>query len=135
MARFHLQLWAENQNVDAGENVFTVIPTDDSGFIRKAKAPAANSGKLKIGQKVNIRLANYPDTEFGTINGIVDAISLTPDKEGNLLINISLPGNLETSYKKKIKFQQEMSGTADIITEDVRLVERLLYQFRGVFNR
>ena len=131
----YLQLWAENQTVDVGENVFTVIPTNENGFIGKAKAPAQNSGKIKIGQKVNIRLANYPDEEFGTVQGIVKAISLTPDKDGNLLIDVALPRGLETSYEKKIIFHQEMAGSADIITEDLRLIERLLYQFRNIFKR
>jgi hypothetical protein len=52
-----------------------------------------------------------------------------------LLIDVILPNGLETSYKKEILFQQEMSGTADIITEDLRLIERLLYQFRDMFRR
>lgn len=129
-----LQLWAENQTVNAGDNVFAVIPTNESGYIGKVKAPAQNSGKIKVGQTVNIRLANYPDREFGIIKGIIKAISLTPDKDGNLLINVSLPNGLETSYKKQIIFQQEMSGTADIVTENLRLIERLLYQFRGFFK-
>ncbi|MFV7235501.1 HlyD family secretion protein [Flavobacterium sp. ZB4R12] len=130
-----LQLWAENQTVNAGDNVFAVIPTNESGYIGKVKAPAQNSGKIKMAQTVNIRLANYPDREFGIIKGKVNAISLTPDKEGNLLINVSLPDGLETSYKKQIIFQQEMPGTADIVTEDLRLIERLLYQFRDIFRR
>ena len=130
-----LQLWAANQTVNAGDNVFAVIPTNESGYIGKVKAPAQNSGKIKVGQTVNIRLANYPDREFGIIKGVVGAISLTPDAAGNLLINISLPKGLETSYKKQIVFQQEMSGTADIVTEDLRLIERLLYQFRDIFKR
>jgi multidrug resistance efflux pump len=130
-----LQLWAENQFVNAGDNVFAVIPTNESGYIGKVKAPVQNSGKIKLGQIVNIRLANYPDREFGIIKGKIQAISLTPDKEGNLLINISLPKGLHTSYKKQIIFQQEMSGTADIVTEDLRLIERLLYQFRDIFKR
>lgn len=130
-----LQLWAENQTVDTGDNVFAIIPTNERGYIGKVKAPAQNSGKIKIGQTVNIRLANYPDREFGIIKGIVSAISLTPDKDGNLLINVSFLNGLQTSYKKQIVFQQEMSGTADIVTEDLRLIERLLYQFRDVFKR
>jgi multidrug resistance efflux pump len=130
-----LQIWSENQTVNAGENVFAVIPTKQSSYIGKVRAPALNSGKIKVGQTVNIRLANYPDKEFGIVEGIVSAISLTPDKEGNLLLNITLPKGLETSYKKQIIFQQEMSGSADIITEDLRLIERLLYQFRDVFKR
>lgn len=125
-----LQLWAENQTVNSGDHVFVVIPTQQTQIIGKAKAAALNSGKIKIGQTVNIRLANYPDREFGVVKGTIKAISLTPDKDGNLLIDVSLPNGLETSYQKKITFQQEMSGTADIITEDLRLIERLLYQFR-----
>ena len=131
----YLQLWAANQTVNAGDNVFAVIPTNESGYIGKVKAQAQNSGKIKIGQTVNIRLANYPDREFGIVTGTIKAISLTPDKDGNLLIDVSLPNGLKTSYNKQIFFQQEMTGSADIVTEDLRLLERLLYQFRDVFKR
>ncbi|WP_284651348.1 HlyD family secretion protein [Flavobacterium terrisoli] len=131
----YLQLWAKNQTVGEGDNVFAIIPSNENGYIGKAKAPAQNSGKIKIGQKVNVRLANYPDREFGIIEGKIKAISLTPDKDGNLLIDVDLPKGLQTSYKKKIAFQQEMSGSADIVTEDLRLIHRLLYQFRDIFNR
>lgn len=130
-----LQIWSENQTINAGENMFAIIPSTEKGYIGKVKAVAQNSGKLKIGQKVNIRLANYPDREFGVIEGKLKTISLTPDKEGNLLLDIELPNGLQTSYKKQVNFQQEMTGTADIITEDLRLLERLLYQFRDVFRR
>ena len=130
-----LQLWSANQNVEAGATIFVVIPSKENGYIGKVKAPAQNSGKIQIGQNVNIRLANYPDSEFGIIKGVIKAISLTPDKDGNLLINVSLPKGLETSYKKQIVFQQEMCGTADIVTEDLRLIERILYQFRAIFSR
>ncbi|WP_291123497.1 HlyD family secretion protein, partial [Flavobacterium sp. UBA6046] len=117
------------------DNVFTIIPANEKGYIGKVKAPALNSGKIKIGQDVNIRLANFPDREFGVLKGKIKNISLTPDKDGNLLIDVSLANGLETSYKKQITFQQEMSGTADIVTEGLRLIERLLYQFRDVFKR
>lgn len=130
-----LQVWNENQFVNTGDNIFSIVPSIDSGYIGKVKASAQNSGKIKIGQKVNIRLTNFPDREFGIITGNVKNISLTPDKEGNLLIDIALPNGIKTSYKKKISFQQEMIGSADIVTEDLRLLERLLYQFRGLFKR
>lgn len=130
-----LQIWSENQTINAGENMFAIIPSTEKGYIGKVRAVAQNSGKLKIGQKVNIRLANYPDREFGVIEGKLKTISLTPDKEGNLLLDIELPNGLQTSYNKQINFQQEMTGTADIITEDLRLLERLLYQFRDIFRR
>lgn len=130
-----MQIWVENQTITSGDQVFIIVPTDSKNYIAKVKAPAQNSGKIKVNQDVNIRLANYPDREFGIIKGKVKSISLTPDKEGNLLIDVSLPKGIATSYDKKIIFHQEMSGTADIVTEDLRLIERLLYQLRDIFRR
>jgi len=130
-----LQIWNENQIVSAGENAFSIVPATPKGYVGKIKAPALNSGKIKAGQDVNIRLNNYPDREFGILQGKINSISLVPDKEGNLLINVSLPKKLVTSYKKAIPFQQEMSGQAEIITEDLSLAERILYEFRDLFKR
>lgn len=130
-----LQIWTANQTVTAGDAIFAVIPTLEKGYIGKLKAQALNSGKIKVGQEVNIRLTNFPDTQYGMLNGKIKNISLTPDKDGNLWIDVVLPKTLLTSYNKRIPFQQEMSGSAEIITEDLRLTERLLYQFREVFRR
>ncbi|WP_395058073.1 HlyD family secretion protein [Flavobacterium sp.] len=129
-----LQVWTESQTITSGDNVFSIIPTTQKGFVGKVKAPALNSGKIKIGQQVNIRLANFPDREFGVLKGEIKNISLVPDKEGNLLIDVVLPKGLLSSYKKQIPFQQEMKGSAEIITEDLRLLERILYQFRDVLK-
>lgn len=130
-----LQIWTKNQSIGTGDNVFSVVPELDNGYIGKLKAPALNSGKIKVGQQVNIRLSNYPDKEFGILKGQVKNISLVPDKEGNLLLDVRFPKGLETSYHKVIPFQQEMNGSAEIITEDLRLAERLLYQFKDVIKR
>lgn len=130
-----LQIWTENQTINTGDNVFSIIPTLEKGYIGKLKAPALNSGKIKIGQDVNIRLTNYPDREFGMLKGKIMNISLTPDSAGNLLIDVALSQKLETSYHIIIPFQQEMKGSAEIVTEDLRLIERILYQFRDIFKR
>lgn len=130
-----LQVWTENQTINSGDNVFSIIPDAKNGFVGKVKAPALNSGKIKVGQRVNIRLANFPDREFGVLYGKIQNISLVPDKDGNLLLDVALPNGLETSYKKQIIFQQEMKGSAEIVTEDLRLLERILYQFKNIFEQ
>lgn len=130
-----LQVWTENQTINIGDNVFSVIPNKENGFIGKVKATALNSGKIKEGQDVNIRLANFPDREFGVLRGRILNISLVPDTEGKILLDVSLPNGLETSYKKQIPFQQEMKGNAEILTEDLRLIERILYQFKSIFEQ
>ena len=130
-----LDYWDKNQTVHQGDLVFTIIPTDNAEFIAKLQAPAQNSGKIKIGQSVNIKLQNYPETEFGTLKGKIANISLVPNEEGLFLIDVNLPDKLITSYNKELIFRQEMRGTAEIITEDLRLIERFFYQFRSVLKR
>lgn len=130
-----LSFWNENQTVNQGDLVFTIIPKGNNSFIGKIKAPAQNSGKIKIGQVVNIRLANYPYTEFGMLEGTINSISLVPDNEGFYLIDVALPDKLITTYNKEIAFKQEMRGTVEIITEDLRLIERFFYQLKNIFKR
>lgn len=127
--------WVENQTVSQGELIFVIIPTENSNYVARLKTPAQNSGKIKVGQKVNIKLDNYPDTEFGMLSGTVKNISLIPDSEGFYRVDVDLPSKLVTSYNKEIAFKQEMSATAEIITEDLRLIERFFYQFREVLSR
>lgn len=130
-----LDFWSENQTVNKGDLVFTIIPSENSNYVAKLKTPVQNSGKIKRGQRVNIKLENYPDTEFGILQGTVDKISLIPDVEGFYRIDVKLSKELITSYNKKIDFKQEMRGIAEVVTEDLRLIERFFYQLRNVFNR
>jgi multidrug efflux pump subunit AcrA (membrane-fusion protein) len=129
-----LSFWNKNQTVKTGDLIFTIIPENSESFIGKIKAPVANSGKIKKGQSVHIKLLNYPADEFGKLNGTVKFISLFPDQEGNYLIDVELPKKLITTYEKEIDFKQEMTGTADIITEDLRLIERFFYQLKNVLK-
>ncbi len=130
-----LNYWDNNQTVNQGDLVFTIIPTENSFFIAKLKAPPHNSGKIRVGQVVNIKLENYPDTEFGMLKGRVKSISLIPDKEGLYLVDVGLPQKLITTYNKEIAFKQEMRGMAEIITEDLRLIERFFYQFKSILDK
>ena len=130
-----LNYWNINQTVNQGDLVFTIIPNENSSFIAKLKTPVQNSGKIKVGQKVNIKIESYPDNEYGVLNGLVEKISLIPNTDGFYLIDVELSQTLITSYNKKIDFKQEMRGTAEIITEDLRLIERFFYQFRKAFKR
>ena len=130
-----LSFWSENQTVNAGDVVFTVIPNEGSEYVAKLKTPAQNSGKIKMGQDVIIRLVNYPDTEFGTLEGKITKMSVIADEEGMYAIDVSLPNTLITTFNKEIDFQQEMRGTGEIITEDLRLIERFFYQLRNIFKR
>jgi multidrug efflux pump subunit AcrA (membrane-fusion protein) len=129
-----MQIWNVNQTITAGENSFCIIPMPEKDYIARVKAQALNSGKIKLGQKVHISLTNFPEKEFGILTGKVKEISLLPNKEGFLLIDVSLPQGLESSYKRKIPFHQEMAGNAKIITDDLRLSDRIFSQLRSTIQ-
>ena len=130
-----MKIWNKNQTINSGDFVFTIIPKNHSSYICKLQAPVLNSGKVKIGQDVNIKLSSYPDNEFGILTGKIKDISLVPNIEGLYLIDVELPKKLITTHGKEIEFKQEMTGIAEIITEDLRLIERVFYQFKEIFKQ
>jgi HlyD family secretion protein len=125
--------WSENQNVTAGETVFSVVPTQESNFMGKALLPIARSGKVKKGQQVNIRFLNFPDNEFGIVRGAVNNISSVPINDYYVL-EISLPNGLLTTYKKQLPFSQEMTANIEVITEDMRLIERFVLPLKRIWT-
>lgn len=125
--------WTENQNVTAGESIFTIVPEEKETLIGKALLPVARSGKVKAGQRVIIRFTNYPDQEFGVVNGVVSSISLVP-MEDNYMVEIGLPNGLVTNYHKTLPVSQEMQAVADIVTEDLRLIERFFMPLKKIFK-
>ena len=132
------QYWTNNQNVTAGNIVFNIVPTNQGEIIGKALLPTERSGKVRKGQKVNIRFSHYPDKEFGIVKGTVKNISLIPVVDGqnvkSYMVDIQLPNGLRTSYDKELPFLPEMEGQADIITEDISLLERFLMPIRKVIT-
>lgn len=129
-------IWNQYQNVNIGETLFTVVPGNLEGIIGRVTLPIRNSGKVKVGQKVIIKLANYPFEEWGSLEGEIQNISEVPKQgeEAFYTMYIKLKG-LTTSYEKKINFKQEMQGTAEIVVEELTLLQRIFYQLRKVFDR
>ncbi len=129
--------WSENQNVAIGNIVFTIVPFDEQKIIGKATVPLAGAGKVQIGQRVNIKLDNFPHMEFGLLEGKVSNISMVPvatEKGGYYSAEIELSNKLVTNYNKELPFNQEMQGNAEIITIDRRLIERLVEPLVSIFR-
>ena len=95
-----------------------------------------NSGKVKKGQKVIIKLENYPSEEWGSLEGSIESISEVPKQgeENQYTVYIGV-SSLSTSYGKQVEFKQEMQGTAEIILEELSILQRIFYQVRKAFER
>ncbi|MEA5429311.1 HlyD family secretion protein [Arcicella lustrica] len=123
----------ENQMIRAGDTLFAVLP-QKGGVVAFANVSAQNFGKVKVGQQVIIKLVNYPFEEYGSLSGNIHEIESTP--MGNQYrIKIKLPKELKTNYDKTLPFRTEMEGSLEIITEDLRLLERTFYGLRKILDQ
>jgi HlyD family secretion protein len=93
--------------------------------------PQSNFGKVKTGQKVLLKFQAYPDAEFGSVTGKINFISSIPSDSG-YLAKVSLPYGLITNYKKQIQFRDGLIANSEIITENMRLLQRFYY---NIFNQ
>ncbi len=114
------------QFVTANSAIMTIVPVGaSSAKVAKGIMPRFGAGKVKIGAPVTIRLEDYPYQEYGILRTTVKKIALVPEADGYLL-EMTLPDALITSYGNEIEFKQQMRGSAKIITENRRLLARIL---------
>lgn len=126
--------WSENQNVEAGEKVLTVIPAESGSMVGKISLPTAGAGKVKIGHQVNIQFDNYPHLQYGMVKGYVSNISEVPD-DNYYTVEVELPTGLRTYYDIEIEFSQNMQGQAEILTDKMRMLQRVLNPIRSAITK
>lgn len=128
------QFWGENQFIKRGDAVLSVLPDNKQALVGRMSVPAGNSGKISPGEKVLIKLDNYRYQEYGIVEGRVQNIAFAPDDKGNYFVDVTLPKGLKTSYHKNLAFDKELKGNAEIVTQDLRLIERIFYQMRKLLR-
>lgn len=128
------EFWGINQHVSTGDVVFSILPLDISNLMGKLTISSQNAGKVAMGQKVLVKLDNYPYQQYGMLVGRVESISVSPNVQGNYVVYIDLPDGVTTSYNQNLSFRQELLGNAEIITEDLSIAQRMFYKFRDIFK-
>lgn len=128
------RFWSRNQTVGRDEPVLTIIPYNPGEYIGRINLKMNRSGKVKKDQVVNIKFSGYPYLEYGMVKGIIRSKSLVTSGDAYIL-EVYLPNGLITLYGKKLEFTQNMQGTAEIITDDLRLLQKILNPFRYLISR
>jgi GLPGLI family protein len=129
-----INYWSNNQRITSGDRLASIVPDDNVKVIGRLSVPPSGFGKVKDGQRVLVALEGYPYMEFGKLSGIITSISAVPDKDNNYQVEVYFPEGLRTTYKKNISLIQQMKGTGEIITEDMRLIEQLINPIRSLFK-
>lgn len=131
------RFWQKNQNVTEGDIVFTVVPGKEANIKGKIFLPLEGAGKVRIGQKVNIKFDNFPYMEFGMVEVKVLRVSSVPalvDNKQVYVVDVLLPQKLVTNYGRELPFSEEMRGVAEIITEELSILQRIVFPVRHILK-
>jgi len=127
------KFWSENQNVTAGKNVFTVVPKTVGELIGKVELPVRGSGKVEPGLNVNVKFDNYPYMEYGLVRAKVSNVSLVPE-DNFYMVEVYFPNGLVTNYGDDLTMQNQLTGNAEIITQDLKLIQRIFNPLKALWN-
>lgn len=128
------RFWSENQNVKAGEKVLTIIPIESGSMVGRISLPMEGAGEVKIGDQVNIQFDNFPHLEYGMVKGKVSNKSKVPDDD-YYMVEVDLPAGLLTYYGRTITFSQNMQGDAEILTDKMRMLHRVLNPLKSAITK
>ncbi len=115
----------ENQQLQANQTICFINP-ENSQYFAEVVVPQSNLGKVAVGQLVLLKFQSYPSQEYGSVKGKVAFISRIPDENG-YLAKVELTSGLATTYKKEVQYRDGLLADAEIITKDMRLLERFYY--------
>lgn len=142
----YLGFWRENHFVQNGQELFSILPNQNE-IIGEVIVPSQGIGKVEVGQTANVKVDNFPYTEYGLIKGKVRSISRLSNKitqqtaaggaaEGNVYrILVEFPDGLRTNFDKLLDLDFESKGTAEIITKPKRLIERLFDNLKSTAEK
>ena len=120
----YLDRWNEGQQIKAGQEIFSVVPANES-YLVQLQLTSVGYGKIQKGQSARIKFAAYPDQEYGYLTGVVDEVALIPH-QSTYRVTLLLTNGLTTNYGKKVDFKPNMECQAEIVTENMRLLTRMI---------
>lgn len=117
-------------------SIVLYVASNKKEYLGEIKIPQDNFGKVKIGQQVLIKFQGYPFEEFGAAEGKIKSIAQIPNPENRSFYAIvTLPNGQKTTTNTNITFRNGMTASAEIITENKTLAERLFYSFKKTMSR
>ncbi|MDD2278438.1 MAG: HlyD family efflux transporter periplasmic adaptor subunit [Bacteroidales bacterium] len=126
-------IWSDVQEVKTGDPLFSITPNDIGEVQARLIIPFEGAGKVKSGQRVNIKLDGYSYMEFGLVEGIIHTVSSGYNDKGYPAL-AHLPKGVTTSYGVAINFDRELLGIAEITTEDLSLLHRLFSPLKHLYR-
>lgn len=124
-----IKIRGKGQVVTRGERLLSIVP-ENGGFIFEAAIPNKDSGFVREGQTVKIKLLAYPFEDFGIMNGTVIAVEAASDApsrpDAPYLAQIKPERDFVIAYGEKRPLISGMSATCEIVCRRERVLDLLL---------
>ena len=118
-----------NMYVKMEQEIAGIVPPKSESIHAEMTIAEFGSGKVEVGQRVNIVLDSYLKKEFGSVKGEVADLAPVSTNDA-FTVKVDLPKGLTTNFNKKLPFRHDMQGTGEIITKDVRLIHRIFNELK-----
>lgn len=115
----------QNQFVEQGRLLGYINPPDTK-YYAEVKLAQYNFGKVDTGMQVQLRFDAYPYQESGFVKGTLNYISNVA-VDSAFIGTVRLDNGLITNQNKNIPYKYGLKAQALIITQDMRLLERMYY--------
>ncbi|MBQ9469585.1 MAG: HlyD family efflux transporter periplasmic adaptor subunit [Bacteroidales bacterium] len=125
----HMTIWSDLQEVQAGSPVFAITPTDMGQVQVRMVISPQGVGRVRPGQRVNVRLDAYPYLEFGSVEATVHSVSAGPTETGFPAVALLTQGPV-TTYGTPLDLERELTGLAEIATDEQSALQRLFGHLR-----
>lgn len=129
----YMNVWSNLQEVRSGDPLFTINPETRGQTFALVTIPAQGAGKVKPGERVVIKLDGYPYTEYGFVEGYIQSISNGATEKG-FPSTVNLTRGAVTSFGYELNFDKDLTGIAEITTEELTLLQRFFNPLRYVFS-
>ncbi|MCB0518670.1 MAG: HlyD family efflux transporter periplasmic adaptor subunit [Lewinellaceae bacterium] len=119
------------QLLTVGEEMLAIVPPSaEKNYIGEVKMPVEGSGKVAVGQPVNLMFDRYNFRELGLVKGRVAKIF--PLMKGKTYsVEVELVNGLVTTKGHELEYHLEMGGQAEIVTADKSFVRRIFEKILG----
>jgi HlyD family secretion protein len=106
--------------------VLLYVSPPQTQYFAELLVPQYNLGRVATGQQVRLKLQAYPFEQFGALQGHIEAIQQASTDSG-FLVRVKLPDSLVTQYQKPVFFREGLTAQAEIVTENLNLLQRLYF--------
>ncbi|MDX1672014.1 MAG: HlyD family efflux transporter periplasmic adaptor subunit, partial [Balneolaceae bacterium] len=127
---FYVGIIEEEQRITGHRELFYIRP-ENASYYGEITIPESSFGKIEEGQTVLVHFNGYPSQEYGSVKARIDYFPKVMTGEGVFTAKANFSNGLATNYGHQLTPIEGMTGQAEIITKEMKLLDRIYYNLAG----